>query len=246
VDDGGRIGLGTNTPVVELHIPNGDTPTVRLEQDGSSGFTPQTWDLAGNETNFFIRDVNNGSSLPFRIRPGSGNDDALVIAANGDIGMGTDSPSEKLEIRDAGNVRFGLTASDGDQDTWVLNHNAGQDAFIINYIDSGGVIQNELLLTQTGNLTIPGTLTTGGTACSGGCDAVFTSEYDLPTIEEHAAEMWSNQYLPAVGQTIENKPFNITEKTGGMLNELEKAHIYIEQLHTRLQDLEEKFSKLAQ
>ena len=38
-DDGGRIGFGTATPVVELHVKDGDTPTLRLEQDGSSGFT---------------------------------------------------------------------------------------------------------------------------------------------------------------------------------------------------------------
>ena len=57
------------TPVVDLHVIDGNTPTVRLEQDGSSGFTPQTWDLAGNETNFFIRDATNGSTLPFRITP---------------------------------------------------------------------------------------------------------------------------------------------------------------------------------
>ena len=42
VDDGGRLGLGTSTPVVDVHIKSGNTPTTRLEQDGSSGFTPQT------------------------------------------------------------------------------------------------------------------------------------------------------------------------------------------------------------
>ena len=61
VDDGGRMGLRTSTPSVELHTIDGDTPTLRLQQDGSSGFAPQTWDVAGNETNFFIRDVTNGS-----------------------------------------------------------------------------------------------------------------------------------------------------------------------------------------
>ncbi len=45
----GDVGLGTATPVVELHVVDGDSPTLRLEQDGSSGFTPQTWDVAGNE-----------------------------------------------------------------------------------------------------------------------------------------------------------------------------------------------------
>lgn len=71
VESDGDIGIKTANPVVDLHIVEGNTPTVRLEQDGSSGFTPQTWDVAGNEAGFFIRDATNGSTLPFRIRPGS-------------------------------------------------------------------------------------------------------------------------------------------------------------------------------
>ena len=47
VDDGGRVGLGTNTPVLDIHNKRGNTPSLRLEQDGSSGFTAQTWDVAG-------------------------------------------------------------------------------------------------------------------------------------------------------------------------------------------------------
>ncbi len=83
VDDGGRIGLGTSTPAVELHIVDGDSPALRLEQDGSSGFTPQTWDVAGNETNFFIRDTT-GSTLPLRIRPGAPTG-AIDIQASGEV-----------------------------------------------------------------------------------------------------------------------------------------------------------------
>jgi len=71
VDSGGRVGFGTSTPSVELHSVNGDTPTLRLDQSGASGFAPHIWDVAGNETNFFVRDVTNGSTLPFRIRPGA-------------------------------------------------------------------------------------------------------------------------------------------------------------------------------
>ena len=87
VDDGGRIGLGTAAPVVEIHTVDGDTPTLRLQQDGSSGFTPQVWDVAGNETNFFVRDVSNGSRLPFKIRPGAP-DNSLVVDTDGDVGIG--------------------------------------------------------------------------------------------------------------------------------------------------------------
>jgi hypothetical protein len=99
VDDGGRIGSRTATPSVELHTIDGDTPSLRLQQDGSSGFAPQTWDVAGNETNFFIRDVTGGSALPFRIRPGAPTS-AIFIDANGDIGIGTSSPEAKLEVHD--------------------------------------------------------------------------------------------------------------------------------------------------
>ncbi len=95
VDDGGRIGIGTGTPVVEVHVVDGDSPTLRLEQDGSSGFTPQTWDVAGNETNFFVRDATNGSPLPFRIRP-SAPQNSLYIDTDGDIGLGTASPDAGL------------------------------------------------------------------------------------------------------------------------------------------------------
>ena len=97
VDDGGRIGVGTSTPVVEMHVVNGDTPTLRLEQDGSSGFTAQTWDLASNETNFFIRDASNGSRLPFRIQP-SAPSNSLYIASDGDIGFGDASPDADLDL----------------------------------------------------------------------------------------------------------------------------------------------------
>jgi hypothetical protein len=101
-NSGGNVGMGTASPVVELHVADGDSPTMRLEQNGSSGFTSQTWDIAGNETNFFVRDVTNGSKLPFKIKPGAP-DNSLFVAANGDIGLGTQSPTARLHVK-SGNV----------------------------------------------------------------------------------------------------------------------------------------------
>jgi hypothetical protein len=94
----GKVGLRTATPVLDIHANTTDTPAMRLEQNNTGGFTAQTWDVAGNEANFFVRDVTGGSRLPFRIRPGAPTS-SVDIAASGNVGIGTASPTRaKLEI----------------------------------------------------------------------------------------------------------------------------------------------------
>ncbi len=103
VEDYGRVGFGTSSPAVELHVADGDTPTLRLDQDGSSGWTAQIWDVAGNETNFFIRDATNGSKLPFRIQPNTPSS-TLTLKSDGKVGIGTWSPEAKLHV--TGNAKI--------------------------------------------------------------------------------------------------------------------------------------------
>lgn len=97
VDSSGRLGLRTSTPVLDVHVATGNTPAMRLEQNSSGGFTAQTWDIASNEANFFVRDVTSGSRLPLRIRPGAPTS-SLDISASGNVGLGTGSPSANLHI----------------------------------------------------------------------------------------------------------------------------------------------------
>ncbi len=109
VDDGGRVGLGTSSPVVDLHMKSGNTPTMRLDQDGSSGFTSQVWDVAANETNFFIRDATNGSKLPFKIVPGAPTN-SMYINSSGKVGLGTASPDAPLHVqRSDGTAKIHVT-----------------------------------------------------------------------------------------------------------------------------------------
>ncbi len=272
VDDGGRIGNRTSTPSTEIHTIDGDTPTLRLQQDGSSGFAPQTWDVAGNETNFFIRDVTNGSTLPFRIRPAAPTS-SIFIDVNGDVGLGTSSPGGSLHVENTsgddtddfvvtedGYVGIGTTApgtnvvqvvgsTGADQTLLRLTNDAGASLVLEDTTNSTWEIKGkaglqfsrsgsgvvEMTMGSTGNLTIEGNLVTGGggTCDPGPCDRTFT-DYALESIEDHAAYMWQNSHLWGVGPTPEGAPINLSKKTTGILHELEKAHIYIEQLHTRL------------
>lgn len=177
VDDGGRIGLGTSTPSVDLHVISGDTPTLRLQQDGSSGFQPQTWDVAGNETNFFVRDVTNGSTLPFRIRPGAPTS-SIFVDSDGLVGMGTSSPDAGLHVRrsdGSANIKIEETSgtaatrnmaefiNNGKVNVRFEDSNSNNfwnyevdNRFVINH---NGDMDDEMALTATGNMTITGTLT---------------------------------------------------------------------------------------
>ncbi|MCP3957454.1 MAG: hypothetical protein GY719_06345, partial [bacterium] len=115
-----------------------DTPTLRLEQTSASGWTPQAWDLAGNETNFFIRDVTGGSKLPFRIKPGSP-DDSIFINDDGNIGLGTDSPSEDLHVKDtSGNARMILETTDSAGHAQVYMNTGGSADWRVSNLATNG------------------------------------------------------------------------------------------------------------
>ena len=171
------------------------------------------------------------------------------------VGIGTGTPAAPLHVTRSNNTAGLLiedTGASGAQEmfklsnnggsyftfenlaagtTWFFTHeNSAPNRFIIADAVTDGP---EFTLTAEGDLTIPGQLFTAG-SCAAGCDRVFDADYPLPTIAEQAALMRAKKHLPNVGPTPEDGPFNITAMTGGMLNELEKAHLYIAELHADL------------
>ena len=113
VSSAGKVGLRTATPVLDVHVNTSDTPAMRFEQNSGGGFTAQTWDVAGNEANFFVRDVTGGSRLPFRIRPGAPTS-SIDISATGNVGVGTASPAALLSLhRSTRDLEIRLTDAGG-------------------------------------------------------------------------------------------------------------------------------------
>jgi len=79
-------------------------------------------------------------------------------------------------------------------------------------------------------------------------DYVFEPGYELESIDEHSRYMWDNKHLRAIPEkSIDENGQEIIEVGAhrkGIVEELEKAHIYIDQLHKRNKVLEERLAKL--
>lgn len=260
VENDGDVGMGTLNPVVKLHVVDGDTPTLRLQQDGSSGFVQQTWDIAGNEASFFLRDVSNASNLVFRIRPRAPHN-ALLLDGNGNLGIGlgrnangstVQAADAPLHVRASGTHKILFENSEsGPVQVRLLTDSTNRRIVARNEDDT--VTMSQIVLGD-GEIKLAGARDTGdtlyatinasgivtlGPTCNTPCDAVFDPDvFKVESIDEHAEYMWKNKHLLGVGPTSPELPFNVTEKTAGILNELEKAHIYIEQLHQRLEKTE--------
>lgn len=196
----GRIGIGTAEPGLSVHAVADNTPAIRLAQTAVQ-FTAQTWDIGANEANFFVRDTTNSSLLPFRIRPGAPTS-SLDIAANGDIGVGTQAPAADLHLLGAGPQRVRLQTTGGTASTWGM----GATALGTFTIDSGG--GPEITIAATGGDIGIGTpapeedlhlvgadpqrvrlQTTGGTASTWDAGATTDGTFTIDSVAGAGAEL---------------------------------------------------------
>ena len=79
-------------------------------------------------------------------------------------------------------------------------------------------------------------------------DYVFAPDYTLESIEDHAAYMWEHRHLSALKGAVvkegKGSSFEVGAMSYGMLEELEKAHIYISQLNERIKALESQIDEI--
>lgn len=235
VDSTGRIGFRTSTPVLDLHVNTNNTPGIRLEQNNSGGFTAQTWDIAGNEANFFIRDVTGGSRLPFRIRPGAPTS-SIDIAASGNVGIGTASPTSEVHIVRANNGPTLTMESTGTPArAWQFVVRDSDGDFAINDTSVAGA---ELILKANGDMTITGSLTASGSTFP---DYVFDSGYKLMPLSSLESFIEDNGHLPNIPSAKDVEAaggHNMTELQLKLLEKVEELTLYTLQQQERIEALE--------
>jgi hypothetical protein len=143
----------------------------------------------------------------------------------------------RLKTNSANRRLIALNSSDAVQSQIVLG-DSGDFSFL------GATVSDTRATLNSTGLNVNGSISVRGTVVHP--DYVFEPTYRLLSMEEQAAYMRDRRHLPAVGAgTYDAEGRSILDigvKTLGILEELEKAHLYIDQLNRRIQALESRLA----
>ncbi len=129
LDSSGNLGIGTSSPVSKLDILGSSTPYIRVRD--ATGALNIGIDTASSNVAFF----NSKNSMKFLVADGS--IQAVTVDSSGNVGIGTTSPSQKLEV--SGAIRATITPSNSVQASLLLANSGTTSAANLQLNTSGGL-----------------------------------------------------------------------------------------------------------
>lgn len=205
INGDGNVGIGTTNPTEKLNIfhNGGSTPFGAMGIDVTSFSTTSN---AADSYYFRVRDIGAGNYIPF------------IIKGTGNVGIGTTTPSVKLEV--AGDTKIGG------------NVNIGATIMPSNYklAVAGDVIAERVVVKLQASWP----------------DYVFSPNYQRASLTDVEKYILQNNHLPNVpsAKEVADKGIDVGAMNTKLMEKVEELTLYLIEQNKRMEALEKKNDSL--